>query len=563
MDSKNNKNYLTDKKMFKNIIHIAFLFVAGICITACSSGDDDIANNTTPGTPGSKENVVILTGTIGASGEMTRALGTDGKTVSWKVNDAIAVHYEKDGNWDTVEGKITKVDGNNSKLAEFTAKLTNPKDGGGIGLAYPYSHVDNNTFDDPGAAALDFNYSCLNTQGGTTATITDSKLDLAKTEAEDLAIEITGGAAKLKNNAVAELVNQVCICKFNLKSSNGAVNLYTKSLTIQVGSSVATYSLTPPSSISQSTFYVAMLPTTGNTVTLTASIPDYTSSGSTELNNTTSVNNMGASDIGKIIAIDKDDDNQAYLCPADGSANTVSKEFSNATILNKGRFYEKDVLLGTLTPIAVVAYAGDAIPNYCSKFIALALNDIPTTNVSTMEQAQSTVQTWASNHAVKIAGATYDDMYNHNYDEVKPNVNKTEGVADNATDQEAYNPSNTSTSLHQGWRVPSVTDWRYVIQGLGGSTISTGPSATTPKGIGDHNFVYSGTTSGYAGGINVRDNINTKCGNSELHLQYYWSSSYYQYDSTTKKPWRYNFDTNRFEWNSAEDMSLIRAVLAY
>lgn len=162
--------------MYKNIIRIAFLFATGICMTACSNGDDNIADNTIPVSPGTKENVVTLTGTISAGGETTRALAENGKTTSWTDGDVIAVHYQKtDNSWATVQGTISNIT-NIGHDAKFTAKLIDPKNSSNIGLAYPYSHVSSSTFTATTAIGLDFDYTCLSTQSGTTASITSNKL---------------------------------------------------------------------------------------------------------------------------------------------------------------------------------------------------------------------------------------------------------------------------------------------------------------------------------------------------------------------------------------------------
>ena len=42
--------------------------------------------------------------------------------------------------------------------------------------------------------------------------------------------------------------------------------------------------------------------------------------------------------------------------------------------------------------------------------------------------------------------------------------------------------STTATALKQGWRLPSVTDWRYIFYGLG--TIKSGLNLTARNGSG-------------------------------------------------------------------------------
>ncbi len=537
--------------MYKNIIRIAFLLATGICMTACSSGDDDIADKTTPVAPGTKDNVVILTGTIRAGGETTRALDTDGKTVFWKVGDEIRVEYELESGFSHAKGVITEL--SNTHDATFRATLINPKNGGRIGLAYPYDKVSSTAFSTN--FAFTFDYTGLANQKGTTAYISDAKLDYASST-EDVTLNTSTNPAKL--SAVITLQNQVCICKFNVKDGGTALNA--RALEITLGDhTTPDYKVIPDND--QSVFYVA-LPAISGKVKIEASTCG--DNGAMVLDSEDIIKSMKSTDVGKYISVDAS--NQAYLCknlttitdptPSTYSTAKICKHtYSSANLLN-GKFYELNLAATSqeLTPIAVVASVGE-VSNYWSKFLALALNDIPTTNISTIAEAQTAVQTWAGNKAVKIAGTTYNNMLAHNYDEVKPNVNSGSSTSEIVGD---WKPSKTRTeAAEKGWRIPSVTDWRYVIQGLGDGT-----SATSPVGIGDHNFIYSGDTSGYGSSSN-RSLINGKCGNLELQNQYYWSSSYYQYTTETKKPWRFNFDSSRFEWNSPDDMSLIRAVLAY
>lgn len=544
--------------MYKNLFRIAFLFIAGVCITACSSGDDDIADNTTPGTPGSKENVVILTGTIGAGSEMTRALGTDGQTVSWKVNDAIAVHYQKtDDNWATVEGTITSLDDYNT--AKFTAKLTDPKSTSGIGLAYPYEHVSTDTFDDTDADALDFDYSCLYSQGGTTTTITNSKQDLAKTEDTDITISISGGAATLNKTAI--LKNQVCICKFNLKMGAKAsgtgidyANYYASSITVTDKSytpnavyTVENRDVVSNNLIKTNTFYVAMRKT--DTTPAAISIRTTTGSGLTSGEDL----NPSAVSVGQIIGVDHAD-GKAKTYTLTNNA-TVTINYSNVN-LAKGKFYEKDVLIGeNITPIAVIAHVGQ-VTNYCNNFIALALEDVETGGTVSQSDptAQAAVTNWINNHNVTIGTTTYNAGFGGFWDEVVANT-----AASSDADWTASEATSTQYSAESGkWRLPSVTDWRYVIEGIGDHT-----SATNPKGIMDYDGIYPGhDTSGLHNGPSSRSSINSYCGNNSLKSIVYWTSSKLA-GSSPIKVWRCDFAYGYYVWNEQYDQARIRLVLAY
>ncbi len=216
-----------------------------------------------------------------------------------------------------------------------------------------------------------------------------------------------------------------------------------------------------------------------------------------------------------------------------------------------------------LTARAVVAHVGE-VSGYWSKFLALALEDVTTSGVSTADASATLAQNWAAGKVIKIGANTYNDVYGHNYDEVIPNVNTTDGTPGITGD---YSPSKTHVGdADKGWRIPSVTDWRYVIANLGGTGAR---SATDPAGIGDHNFYYPGNTTETGArysALTVDDKINEACGNSNLKGQFYWTSSYYNHNnggSTVKKAWRYSFEHHYFIWTSNEDNSMLRAVFAY
>ncbi len=549
--------------MYKNIIRIAFLFATGICMTACSSGDDNIADNTIPVAPGTKENVVTLTGTINiGSSDITRAVDKDGN-VSWTEGDQVYVAYEQVGTATSyTAGTITDVTG---KTAKFTAKLENPKNGGHIGLAYPYSKLDatnpysisNSNF------KFKFNYddSEFLTQSGTPEYISEKGLDYASSEA-DVTMNISGSSATLSDNIT--LLNQVCICEFSLKvrtitTPETYSPISATKLEIMLdGSSTPTYTITP--AYSTDVFYVVMQPRNG-AVSLKATYKSASTATPSELDPT----HVESDDVGKIIVVKPDADNQAYLVDKSNvtfTTSTLTKAYGTSTKLNKGKFYKQDVKYTTnqYLPIAVMAHVGE-ISGYCTKFTALALEDA--TGVPCSVTAGTTdIKSWVESHEVKIAGTKYNystmnTLGSTGYDIVEesgpdPSDNTQILYVDNQTSKK------TGTAI-QGWRVPSLTDWRYIFDDLCGSV-----DAHAPIGIVE-NVIY--------GANDLGSTIDSKCGNTQIYDHYnkaqYWTSSTKD-DGGTYKVWRYDFSNNRtsstpghFMWVSSTDNSNVRMLISY
>lgn len=555
--------------MYKNIIRTAFLFATGIFMTACSSGDDELADSRTIVTPDTKENTVTLTGTISTGSDITRAVDTDGKTVYWEVGDEICVQYkDKDDNYATVKGTITYVDNSTvTKKAKFTATLTNLAPNSttnSIGLAYPYSNVI------AGKATSVTNFAINETklakQVGTIDGINNAKLDVAWTTTA-VGITIDKATATLDNDA--DLSNQVCICKFNIKDGEDALNA--RMLEITTGTKTTPdYIVTPADE--QSTFYVVLPEISGKLKIEASTCGD---NGAMKLDSENKLKAMKSSDVGSYISIDPNegtDQYQAYLCknltsgsPASTTAKICSHTYTNAN-LAKDKFYTKDLTTTPieLTPIAVVSSVG-AVTGYWDYFLALAINDVPTSGTVTLGGGHDAVNSWVASHIVKINGQTYNSFNNAAYDQVAPNTD--------ASQASSWSPSKTaSATVPAKWRVPSVTDWRYIIQSFDG-----GRDATDPKGVMDYNGTYPGESyPGYTSPVGATgavadlfSKINTACGNSDLQSIVYWTSSQYEYTPTTEpytpvmKTWRWDFAYGYFVWNSGDDTARIRLVLAY
>ncbi len=182
--------------------------------------------------------------------------------------------------------------------------------------------------------------------------------------------------------------------------------------------------------------------------------------------------------------------------------------------------------------MAMIAYVG-SVPGYFDTCIAIALDDA-TNETCHYSTANTAVNTYASNHPIRVNGTTYNTNTgpsgNNFYDLV---------VHDTST------PSRIKTSgTIKGWRMPTVTDWRYIFQGIGG------PSATSPVGI------YSGNI--YGNSSTLR-NMTGKV--TALQNYYYWSSS--EVIDAGSGAWVFNFNNSNFARNSLTYPGNIRAVFAY
>ena len=124
----------------------------------------------------------------------------------------------------------------------------------------------------------------------------------------------------------------------------------------------------------------------------------------------------------------------------------------------------------------VIAYVGK-VPGYFDNFLAMAMHDCDKNGndgawLDGWSAYAHYISSYASNHPLVIGSTTYTASFinedNNNYftyDEVASNTESA---------------SNTSNSTRKGWRMPTVTDWRYIFYGLCGS-----PSPTDPAGIAD------------------------------------------------------------------------------
>ena len=193
---------------------------------------------------------------------------------------------------------------------------------------------------------------------------------------------------------------------------------------------------------------------------------------------------------------------------------------------------------------AVVAYVGK-VDHYFNNFIAIGLTDSKkdgTDGTETMSwsEALTAAYNYDQKHRVyQISSTTMNSAYDAVYDG-KP--------------LSPY-PSNTRTEeAVTGWRLPSVTDWRYIFQGIGGI------SATNPE--------YVNTETEYYSVLDEEDMhrlINSYCGNTNLQKDgSYWTCSE-SADNPNNAAWVFCFGTQlrKFGLLSKDLSTYLRPVFAY
>ena len=172
-----------------------------------------------------------------------------------------------------------------------------------------------------------------------------------------------------------------------------------------------------------------------------------------------------------------------------------------------------------------------------------------------MANAHQRVDAFAANHPITIKGVTYkaNTLGSSPYDRVEF--------------KQTVSSASRTDAAQIGWRIPSVTDWRYIFEGAtAGNAEGKRGSATNPVGVG--NSVPNNITGG-GEGIIFSSAINALCGNEYLIFAdgaagYYWSSS--QAERAGEYYFYYRFDNQPAGWymiTGTNSGPRVRAVFAY
>ena len=222
----------------KKFLSMAALALVGAMMTGCSN-DDNYQQ------PENKSNLVTLTTTIGLDdGGTTRALTATG-VKTFAAGDQIAVIYTKNGGTVTKAVSEALPAGSYGANATFTVTLDNPDKTQNVTYIYPAAMA--------GSTGVD--YTKLNSQSSGTLTDLGSKYDLAT----------NSGAWNAGALPSLTLNNQLAILAINLKNGSDITSSIT-GLTISDGTN--NYAVSGISSAS--TIYVAIQPTSGATIEVTA-----------------------------------------------------------------------------------------------------------------------------------------------------------------------------------------------------------------------------------------------------------------------------------------------------
>ena len=484
----------------------ALVFVGAM--TAGCSGDDLTAQ--TPQLPDTTNGTVTMKINVSLSEHASTRELNPNFTKNFATGDKIAVIYKNTNN-ETVKVEsdplqATDILSNNS--AKFSVTLTNPQASTPVRYIYPASMAA----DDVSATTPDND-----------ATIKWTKLasqnNMLTNISSDLDLAVFDGTLSAQGILpAAELKNQLTIGNFTINNGTDNITENVKELIIYDGTN--TYNIR---NFYSSSILVIMKPiTTTQTVTIKAITAD---------------NKFIKSVTNKELAKNtKYDINVSMTAryPFAATDTRLSSEDIGSVIGADGNIYlnAAAATAATTTARAVIAYVGN-VPKYFDKFLAIAITDVGGTH--TWADALTKVGEYAAAHPITIGstpyntnaiGATY-------YDKVADDVNTSSATR--------------TTGVVKGWRLPSVTDWRYVLEGFGGSAVNS--QAGVSRG-------------GYYGyGPTLCNAINNACDNTDLSSYNYWSSS--EDSSDSDKVWYYHFNLSFFVNSNKTYICYVRPVFAY
>ena len=493
--------------MNHNKIYLSMAALVLVCaMTAGCSSDDNLAKIeiTQPEIDnGNQTAVYTITVNLDEAGG-TRALNPTTGVKTFSEDDQIALIYKDNTTGQLaklVSNALTTADiSNEGKSATFSFNSTPiPVADSKVRYIYPASMA---TATMPTGVDADndgtVDYSALANQNGTAASLANVDLGI-----------YDGTASGTVLPTSFTLVNPLTIGAFTVKNSatGDDISSTVTNLTIDDGTNTYTVNRTA----AEGPIYVAMKPITSiQTVTVKA-ITDNNKYIKSVTGNTLAKNTMYPINV-----------SMTARYPLAANDTSLSTEDIGKVLAADGKIYADAASANTNGggACAVIAYVG-SVPNYFDKFLAIALTDVDN-NTHTWADAHTAVGTFANSHGITIGSMTYNTnaVVNTYYDVVDDDWDRFEDP------QPVYTQSATRTNaVLKGWRLPSVTDWRYIIQGFGG------PSATNPIGV-----IYDGM---YAS-MTFLNVINTACGNTEIQRGSYWTSSLYANDENEE--WVYEFD---------------------
>ena len=232
-----------------------------LILTACSSDDNDLNIAPQPRQAGG----ITITAQLApkTSTTATRAVADNGDnqiTVTWAVNEHIAILYTKDATQYAADATVTAVDGTTGAATITFTVESGTADDTPCALVYPYDAAKDDHSGVKDAATL------LAAQDGTLNANLDVRVGAGTIQTSTPGLTVTTQPAA-----------QYAIFKFTTKTSNGSATIDVTSLTVTTGGQ--DYVITPTSATSA--LYAALPAVSGEAVTFTATGSDsktYTAS---------------------------------------------------------------------------------------------------------------------------------------------------------------------------------------------------------------------------------------------------------------------------------------------
>ncbi len=490
---------------------LVILLITGFTLISCSSDSDNDITKDPPVNQAPQGYSFTINATKGSS--TTRALVDNGTTLtsSWTVGDEVKVY--KGGN---LIGTL------NAQTAGTTTKLS--------GMLTSAPSVDD-------LLRLEFSSPNYDTQDGTLTgneTSIDKVCDYAIAYVTVESIDANNKITIKESNA--SFSSQQAIIKFTLKNKTNDEPLNVKPLYVSANGS--TYTINPASATD--VLYVA--------VPYVDNLPFYL-----------------AAPIGEDVYSYRHDETTfesgKFYTRTVKMIKDEGVAFADVTSAHKRWFIGQNskaymtktaaTVAGT-TPVACIAYVGNDYYGYCSKFLAIALEDVDKYRIKRKSDlmsndANNIVQKWMDSHIVEgypHSNYTSDTQY---YD----------GAAD--SDQ---SPILRLYSHEQGWRVPSVLDWYLVYHGLGDISIPSTLSGNRPSGWVEN-------TTNYV--VNIACH-GSKSGSSPSYMKASSTSFYWTNTGTNNESWPFYtfeaglgrlFRTSNSDSSDRPNYTYARLVFAY
>ena len=232
----------------KKVFGIAALLLAFV---ACNKVETEI----TPVEQPSDSKGITITATLAPKTAVTKAVTDNGDnkiTVTWAVNEHIAILYDKDGA-QVADATITAVDGTTGAATITFTVVSGTADNTACTLVYPYSAAKDDKSGVKDAATL------LSAQDGTLNANLDVRVGAGTIQTTTPGLDVTTQPAA-----------QFAIFKFTVKNADASATIDVKPLIVTIGTQ--DYTVTPASATSE--LYVALPAVSGQTVSFSATGSD-------------------------------------------------------------------------------------------------------------------------------------------------------------------------------------------------------------------------------------------------------------------------------------------------